>query len=192
MPVTMPKILRSLPLALALLLPAAGNTVPRTPDDIQVHVRKEGDRIHVDIELSVDASQEETWNVLTDYAGMARFVPSVESSVVQRRDGNQLEVTQKGKASRGPFSFRFANVRRVDLKPMREIHARIVSGDLAPGEVTTTLNDAGSMTEVTVTGVYTPNIWVPPVIGPAIIAAETKEQWQVLRKEILRRRGARD
>jgi hypothetical protein len=57
--------------------------------------------------------------------------------------------------------------------------------------VTTTLNGAGPMTQVTVTGVYTPGIWVPPVIGPAIIAAETKEQWQVLRKEILRRRGAR-
>jgi hypothetical protein len=47
------------------------------------------------------------------------------------------------------------------------------------------------MTLVTVKGVYLPNLWVPPVIGPVIIAAETKEQWQVLRKEILRRRGAR-
>ena len=60
MPITMPNIIRSLPLALALLLPAAGYTAPCTPDDIQVHVRKDGSLIHVDIELSVDASQEET------------------------------------------------------------------------------------------------------------------------------------
>lgn len=188
----MPTLIRSLSLALTLLLlPAAGDGAPRTPDDIEVHVRKDGNLIRVDIELVVEASQEETWDVLTDYAGMAHFVPTVESSVVLRRDGNQIEVAQKGKASHGPFSLHFANVRRIELTPKREIHSRIVSGDLAPGEVTTTLSSIGAMTHVIVKGVYAPGIWVPPVIGPAIISAGTKVQWQVLRKEILHRRGAR-
>ena len=34
---------------------------------------------------------------------------------------------------------------------------------------------------------YTPNAWVPPVIGPALIEAETRKQFGELRREILRR-----
>jgi hypothetical protein len=52
----MSKLIRCL-LALALLLPpAAGYGAPRTPDDIEVDVRKDGNLIRVDIELLVDAS----------------------------------------------------------------------------------------------------------------------------------------
>jgi carbon monoxide dehydrogenase subunit G len=186
----MSTIFRSLPFSLALLLlVSASNGAPRTPDDIEVEVHKDGHLVRVQIDLVVDATRDETWDVLTDYDGMAAFVPTVESSVIVSRDGNNLEVAQKGKAARGPFSMRFANVRRVELTPKREIHSRIVSGDLAPGEVTTRIDSSGPLTRVTVTGVYSPHIWVPPVIGPALIASETKEQWQVLRKEIMHRRG---
>jgi carbon monoxide dehydrogenase subunit G len=167
---------------------AGASTSASNSDDIDVQVRKDGSLVRVDIELTVDATREEAWGVLTDYDRMAAFVPMVESSVVTKREGNELEVAQKGRAVRGPLDFPFSNVRRVALTPMREIHSRIVSGDLAPAEVITTLDSADGKTRVTVKGVYAPKIWVPPVIGPAIIAAETREQWQVFRKEILHRR----
>jgi uncharacterized membrane protein YGL010W len=36
-------------------------------------------------------------------------------------------------------------------------------------------------------GRYTPNMWVPPIIGPALITAETQKQFGEIRAEILRR-----
>ena len=34
---------------------------------------------------------------------------------------------------------------------------------------------------------YTPNMWVPPFIGPALIEVETQKQFCEIRTEILRR-----
>jgi hypothetical protein len=181
-------LLRSLPLAICFVVSSAVAQSATPSDEIEVDVRKDGDLVRVDIELTVESTRKEAWDVLTDYNSMASFVPSVESSVILKREGNELEVAQKGKATRGPLTFLFANVRRIALTPMRQIYSRIVSGDLAPGEVVTTLDGSDGATRVRVKGVYAPKIWVPPVLGPAIIAAETKEQWQVFRKEILSRR----
>lgn len=36
-------------------------------------------------------------------------------------------------------------------------------------------------------GRYTPNVWVPPLVGPALIEAETQKQFGEIRTEILRR-----
>jgi len=185
----MRRLVRSLLLVLFLLAPAAGFGVAPLEEDIRVAVSKDGGVVRVDVELDVDATQEEVWNVLTDYPGMPRFLPMLESSVVLNRDGNRLEVAQHGRASHGPVSFAFDNVRRIVLTPQREISARIVSGDLAPGEVTTKLSSDGATTLVRVHGEYRPDIWIPPVVGPALIAEETREQWKLLRKEIVARRA---
>jgi hypothetical protein len=37
------------------------------------------------------------------------------------------------------------------------------------------------------TGHFVPNVWVPPLIGPSVIAAETRKQFDEIRAEILRR-----
>jgi carbon monoxide dehydrogenase subunit G len=181
-------LLRSLPFAILFMASCAVAQSVTPSDEIEVEVQKDGDLVRIAIELTVDATRKEAWDVLTDYNSMASFVPAVESSVILKREGNELEVAQKGKATRGPLTFPFENVRRIALIPMQQIYSRIVSGDLAPSEVTTTLDGNDGATRVRVKGVYAPRIWVPPVIGPAIIAAETKEQWQVFRKEILSRR----
>src|SRR5262249_22718064 len=146
-------------LVVCLSLPAApARSAAMGPGDIDVRVQKDGDLVRVDVDVTVDATREEAWNVLTDYENAASFVPLIESSVVLKREGNELEVAQKGMAMHGPLSLPFANVRRIALTPMREIHSRIVSGDLAPGEVITTLDGSGGSTRVHVKGVYAPNI----------------------------------
>jgi hypothetical protein len=40
------------------------------------------------------------------------------------------------------------------------------------------------------TGRYTPSLWVPPIVGPALIEAETRKQYGEIRAEIERRAGA--
>jgi len=157
--------------------------------DIDVHVRQAGRQVIVDVALAVEATATEVWHVLTDYDHMATFVSNLEVSKIVERDNNSLTVLQKGKASRGLLTFSFENVRQIVLTPYSEIRSRLISGDLEASEFTTRLVDHGASVGITNHGEFIPNVWVPPLIGPAMIAAETRKQFGQLRDEILRRKA---
>lgn len=156
-------------------------------DDIRVRVQKDGPEIAVDIDCPVQASVPLAWEVLTDYAHMSAFISNLESSFVQAQDGLKLVVYQKGKATRGPLTFTFESVREIELVPYQEIRSRMISGDLKASAFTTRLVDDGTLLHIVNSGRYTPKIWVPPIIGPALIEAETRKQFGEIRAEIMRR-----
>ena len=162
------------------------------PDDqdIDVKVAKSGDVVQVDVSLRVNAARNEAWKVLTDYDDMVRFVSTLESSRIVRRAGNELDVAQKGKIRFGLFSFPFNSVRRIELEPYREIRSVLIEGDMANSRFTTRLVEEGDTTLIQQHGQMIPGLWVPPWIGDAIIVARTRQQWQEIRAEILRRRPA--
>jgi hypothetical protein len=158
-------------------------------NDIVVRTSKEGDNIIVDVDLGVQASQDEVWSVLTDYDHMAQFVANLEASSIISRTGNTLDVMQKGTAHYGLLSFPFESVRQVVLTPSRQIHSTIISGDMAGSKITTSVASDGTMTKVSVRSQFVPTIWIPPIIGLQVIGSETRKQWFTLREEILRRRA---
>jgi hypothetical protein len=155
--------------------------------DIVVHARKEGAEIIVDVDCPVRAPALTVWDVLTDYDNMSSFISNIQYSRVQERADNLLKVHQKGKATRGPFSFAFDNVREVRLYPFNEVRSRLISGEPKASAFTTRIVDVGGLIHIVNSGRYTPNIWVPPLIGPALIEAETRKQFGEIRTEILRR-----
>ncbi len=175
-------------IAASFLAASLSHAAPQDSRDILVHVEKKGEWVIVDVDFPVDATVLEAWNVMTDYDNMSKFVTNLLSSKIIGRDGNTLNVEQKGKASRGPLTISFENVREIILTPPHEVHSRLVSGDLKASEFTTRVIDRGAFTQITNHGEFIPNIWVPPLIGPALIEAETRKQFQELRVEILRRK----
>jgi len=176
--------------ALALLAWAAQAAPPADEADISVRARTDGERVLIDVDFSVAATAVETWAVLTDYDNMAGFVSGLQASRIINREGDTLVVLQKGNASRGPLSLSFENVREIVLAPMTEIRSRLLSGTFTASEFTTRVVDHGDSTQIVNHGEFIPNIWVPPVIGPPLIEAETRKQFQELRAEILRRKTA--
>src|SRR5215470_8910068 len=175
---------------MSLLFALAPVALPATDDaDIGVRIQRRGSRIIVDVNLPVAAPAIDTWNVMTDYDHMASFVSNIESSRIISRDGNTLVVEQKGEAARGPFTFAFDNVREIVLTPIREIQSRLISGNLESSESTTTVVDHGTSSEILNHGEFIPRVWVPPIVGPAAIEAETRKQFQEFRTEILRRKA---
>ena len=169
---------------------ATGAGAALAPDtDIDVRASKDGDVVVVDVDMAVSATQHEVWNVLTDYDHMADFVGNLESSAVISRNGNTLDVMQKGTAHYGLLSFPFETVRRIVLTPPHEIHSRIMSGEMTGSEIVTRITGDGAITQVSVRSRYVPTIWMPPIIGPSVIASETRKQWFTLREEVLRRRA---
>jgi carbon monoxide dehydrogenase subunit G len=174
---------------MAIGSPVADAAVP-DPKDIEVRVQKDGVWVRVEVEFVVEATLAEAWNVLTDYDHMAAIVSNVQQSKIIKRDGEKLEVEQKGKAGVGPLTMSFENIREVTLTPLQEIHSRMISGDMKSSEFTTRISSEGTRTRVVNKGQYLPKVWVPPVVGPAFIEAETRKQFQELRIEMLRRKAA--
>ena len=181
--------------ALALPLAVGAASLPPAPvspdQDIVVRVQKAGAEILVDIDCPVRAPVSIVWDVLTDYDNMASFVSNLTFSGVERRIDNVLTVRQKGKVTRGPLSFAFDNVREVELVPGAEIRSRLVSGDLKASFFTTRIAELDGLVHISNSGRYTPNVWVPPLVGPALIEGETRKQYAEIRAEILRRAARR-
>lgn len=181
-------------LALAILLlgglpPSSGASNPN--QDIEVRVRKNGQNITVDVDCPVDAPRSVAWDVLTDYDHMAQFISNLEYSRIEGRVDDLLRVHQKGKASRGFLSLTFDNVRVIELVPYSEIRSQLVSGDMKSASFVTRIVQTGGRLHILNDGQYTPNLWVPPLIGPALIETETQKQFGEIRAEILRRSALR-
>ena len=155
--------------------------------DIVVHVRKNGPQIAVDVDCPVDAPWSVVWDVLTDYEHMAEFLSNVEYSSVENTVGNVLRVRQKGKATRGPVTMTFDIFREIELLPRSEIRSRLIDGDFKASDFVTRIELAADGVHIINSGRYTPNRWVPPLIGPLLIEAETQKQFGEIRTEILRR-----
>jgi len=174
---------------LALLLLHASLVGAISSDqDIDVKVAKNGQLVDVDVAFRVNASRDDAWRVLTDYNDMVRFVSSLTWSSIVRQDGNALEVAQKGNVQFGLLSFPFESTRRIELEPYHEIRSYLIDGDMKTSRFTTRIVDEGEVTLILQHGEVVSTIWVPPWIGPAIIAAGTRRQWQEFRAEILRRK----
>ena len=156
-------------------------------DDIAVRVQRAGPEIFVDVDCPVRAPLPMAWAVLTDYEHMPRFISNIESSNVVRNDDTHLTVTQKGRVSRGLFTFAFETIRDVELVPYSEIRSRLIGGDMKASTFATRFVDSGGVVHVVNSGRYTPTMWVPPLIGPALIEAETRKQFGEIRAEIIRR-----
>ena len=179
---------RRLAIAMVWLAAVAGPALAVTPDqDIFVDVKKDGMAVVVNVDCQVQAPLSIVWDVLTDYDNMASFISNLQYSGVQGRIDNVLEVRQTGKATRGPLSYSFDNVREVELVPYSQIRSRLIRGDLRDSAFTTRIVEADGLIHIVHSGRYTPKIWVPPLIGPALIAAETRKQYGEIRAEILRR-----
>ena len=171
---------------------SATSARPATADasDIAVTIDHRGDTVDVVVDMTVDATPEQVFAVLTDYDHMARFVSNVEASRIVGRDGERLTVEQKSRLAFGPLSLDFVNVREITPVPFREIRTRVTDGDMKGSAFTTTLRAEGARTRVDNRGRFKLDVWLPPLIGPAVFESETRRQFQEFRTEILRRQRA--
>lgn len=184
--------MRALPvlfLLSALFLPAA-QAEPGPADDIKVVVQRKGEEVLVDAEFPVSATPQEAWAVMTDFGHMAEFISNLQASSVIDRSADTVRVSQKGKAAYGPMSFSFDTIREIHLTPYEKIQSRLISGSMKKLEGKTELVPDGEGIRIVYHSASIPNAWIPPVIGPAFIERETREQFREMRQEILRRKQA--
>ncbi|HEV2221107.1 MAG TPA: SRPBCC family protein [Casimicrobiaceae bacterium] len=175
--------------AIALaILPAVAHAIAPDSDGIAVAIHRDGEAFVVDVDFTVDATPQEAWNVLTDYDHMSEFVSDLTMSRIVRHAGDSLEVAQTSRVKLGFLDFKFENVREIEFVPLHEIRSKLVRGDMKVSAFTTRLAAEGNATRITNHGRFIPDRWIPPLIGPIVLEAETRKQFAELRAEILRRK----
>jgi hypothetical protein len=180
---------RYLLLVVVLLLGfSASGPRAESSDAIAVDVRMQGEEVFVDVRFHVPVTAQEAWAVMTDYDHATDFISKLEKSVVLSRTNETLLVSQKGTMGFGPFSVPVETVTEVLLTPYEKIQGRMLSGNLKKNRSTTRLIADSSGTRVVYHLESIPEVWVPPLIGRAIVEFETRARFRQLVEEILRRK----
>jgi len=109
--------------------------------------------------------------------------------VILSRTDQILLVSQKGTMGFGPFSVPIETVTEVRLTPYEKMHGRMLSGNLKKNESTTRLIADADGTRVVYHLESIPDVWLPPLIGRALVELETRARFRQLVAEILRRKA---
>jgi hypothetical protein len=89
----------------------------------------------------------------------------------------------------GPFSVPIETVTEIHLTPYERMQSRLVSGNMHKSEATTRLIADASGTRVVYHLEAVPDVWLPPLIGRAMVAFETRARFRQVAAEILRRKA---
>jgi carbon monoxide dehydrogenase subunit G len=171
--------------------PAFGqDAAPQYRDaDIVVNVSKVEEDIILEGTFTVAATQKEVWAVMLDYDRMAEFLENIDESRIVQKSDNKLIVFQRGRATLGLFWASFESTRQVDLIPMREIRSHVIGGNIVKSNGVVVLESTGAETKVTYRNETIPNVYAPFVLSKSSIEAQVRRQFQLIRAEIMRRKG---
>lgn len=168
---------------------AIASANPEAGRSVEVRVQMRDDEVIVDVQCYVHATPQEVWAVMIDFDRAAEFVSKLERSVVQSRTDDTLVVSQKGWMGFGPFfSLTIETVTEVRLIPNEKMEGRLLSGNMKKNESTTKLLADGPGTRIYYHLESIPEVWVPPIIGRALVEYETRGRFEELLDEILRRK----
>jgi carbon monoxide dehydrogenase subunit G len=175
-------------LALCLLLPLASAWAAGLSSE-EVTVDYRDGEYFANLAFRVAVAPAVALAVLTDFDRMAEFVPNLSSSRVLAKVGNIYRVAQEGKVDFGPFAFRFASERRIEVFPEGRIVARALSGSTKYMRSELRLQPAGDGVRIDYRIEMIPDDWIPSGLGINMLRHELAEQFSALGREMERRQG---
>jgi len=184
------KIFRFLPIIGLLLFLDVAIAAPLPEEDIDVKVQINGETVIVDLSFVVLATRQQVWAVLTDFEHMSGFVSNLKESKVISSSEFSQKIFQRGSASYGPIDFPFESTREILLTPLAKIQSHMISGTMKQMDGTTQLIDEQGGTRIVFHTESVPGRWLPPIAGRHFIEHETREQFQEIRDEILKRNSS--
>ncbi len=159
--------------------------------DIEVKVQFVGEKVIVDLNMLIPATPLEAWSVLTDFNHMVGIISNMKESKIVETAGDKLKVFQRGTASYGPIDFEFESTRELTLTPYTKIQTHMLSGNMKSMDGTTQVVEEGQQqSRIILHNESIPGRWIPPIVGKAFIEHETREQYQEIRNEVIKRKKA--
>jgi len=149
----------------------------------------QGNEAVVDVDFHVGVTPQEAWAVMTDYDHATAFISKLEKSVILSRTGELLLVSQKGTMGYGPFSLTLETVTELRLTPFKKMQAHLISGNMKKNDATTLLIPDATGTRIVHHMESIPDVWMPPILGRALVEFETRARFRQLVEEMLRRKA---
>jgi len=182
--------MRYLLIALLAWYPPGVHAEPAALHDIDVKVEISDGEVHVDVSFLVQATPAEVWAVITDYDRATEFISDLHFSQIVSRSDDIIQVMQKGTVRVGPFAFPVETLRELQLTRPVEVRSRLINGNMKKLVTTTRLAAEGTGTRIVHKAESVPEFWLPPFIAKLFITHETRDKFQQLRNEIVRRKQA--
>lgn len=155
--------------------------------DKDLQITRQGEGWLVEGSFTVPVAPVVAWAVLTDFEHMGRFLTNLSVSQVLERQGNVLQVEQRGTARFGLFSFKFQSLREITLTPASHIHARGLSGNIKHFISDLSVAEEGGATRLTYRAEMEPDFWLPAWLAPSLLRHEVAEQFSAMVREMVRR-----
>jgi hypothetical protein len=163
-----------------------GFAVAAPAAEIAVDVTRSGDTLHVQASAEIEGSVARTWQVLTDYDRLAEIIPDLRVSRVISRQGNLVQLEQKGETRLLFFSFPLDVRLAITEHPRERIVSRAVSGNFRDMRGAYTLEGREGRVLLRYTGSMIPDFYVPPLIGTWALRHSVQTSFQALVDEIER------
>ncbi len=158
----------------------------RADDVASIAIRRADQTYEVMACASTTATPRLAWQVLTDFDHLSDFIPDMRLSRVISAPGEPLRVEQRGTWHALFFQRRIDVVFAIELDPMRAITFRAVDGNLRPMSGHLRLTGRPDC-RIEYRAQSTPAFWIPPLIGPALMRGQIREQLEGVLREIRRR-----
>lgn len=142
----------------------------------QIHVTNDGNAYVVDSTLSIDVPRDRAYRAATDFGRLPAFNPSIESS--RRVGDDRLDSVMRLCVLL--YCKRMRQVMRYTLTPDQRIDMQVVAGkgDLKSGSAHWQFAADGQTTDIHFAARIVPDFWIPPLVGPALIRRELRQQVQ--------------
>jgi ribosome-associated toxin RatA of RatAB toxin-antitoxin module len=180
-------------LRLAALCLCVGNCGAHAAHDVSIHADRQGSAVVIDARATLSAPAALIWETLTDYDGLAAFIPGMRASRVLERRAGSIIVKQQGEAGFLFFTHAIDVVVEAREQPPREVSVRVLSGNLRQLEGRYRIeSDPHRSGHVVLrwSGLIEPESGLPPLIGVPILRSNIGAQFRGLIREIERREAA--
>jgi hypothetical protein len=172
---------------LALCLAAGGEACAA---DVVVAAQRDGDVLLIEASAEFEGTVAQTWQVLTDYDNLAKFVPNLTLSRVTARSVEGITVEQKGEARLLLFSFPIEVRLAISESPPTKVVSRAVAGNFREMSGMYLVDEHGGRIRLRYSGRMVPGFFVPPLIGTWVLRHNVETTFGALVDEIVRRQTA--
>lgn len=160
--------------------------------DVAVEAERQGAAVEINARATVDCAYDTLWSTLTDYDHLAQFIPGMHSSRVLEWRGNEAVVEQRGEAKFLFFRFPIEVTVGSASRPPDAIDIRVLKGNLHKLDGGYRIEKLGESRYILRwRGLIQPAMFLPPVLGTAVMRSNIADQFLGMVREIERREAAR-
>ena len=151
-------------------------------------VTRDGDAYVLKAEISAPVAPAVAWEVLTDFANMARWVPNVGDSRIVKPGKANLTIEQRGTVKFAGMNFDYTSLREIELAAKTTIRSTQVKGSMKKQSSLMKLVPKGTGTLMQYKLELIPSLMTSTVISEDLLKQEVVDQFTAIVAEMLRRK----